>query len=362
MTRGAGPAGLLVACPLVAALLVAGCSAGAADPPAARPGTSARTAATSGSGSADAGPGTVGPATPALPSPPPVADPVSLPALMARDYDGRALRTRQVLARTDDYARYAVRFRSGRLRISGVMNVPRGKGPFPVLVLLHGYIDPAVYVTGQGLLREQDYLARHGYVALHVDYRGHAGSDPAPGAETSLRLGYTVDAINAVHAVRRSSLPYLDGARVGLLGRSMGGGVVFNVLTAQPGLVDAAVAFAPVSSDTVDNFERWTAAERPDVARRIVARHGAPADDPEFWRGVSPRTYFDRVTEPLLVHHGTSDSTCPPRWSRATVRALRAAGGDVRLRWYEGEEHAFGPLWPLSMRRTVAFFDRTLRA
>ena len=27
------------------------------------------------------------------------------------------------------------------------MNVPRGTGPFPVLVLLHGYIDPAVYVT-----------------------------------------------------------------------------------------------------------------------------------------------------------------------------------------------------------------------
>lgn len=165
-----------------------------------------------------------------------------------------------------------------------------------------------------------------------------------------------------MHAVRRSSLPYLDGARVGLLGRSMGGGVVYNVLTTQPGLVDAAVAFAPVSSDTVDNFERWTAAERPEVARQVVARHGSPADDPESWRGVSPRSYFDRVTEPLLVHHGTADSTCPPRWSRTTVGALRAAGVDVRLRWYAGEEHAFGPLWPLSMRRTVAFFDRTLRA
>jgi len=343
---------------LVAALMVAGCSAGA--------GTPAPTPSTSGSASADAGPDTAGPATPAAPATPalpPVADPVSLPALMARDYDGRGLRTPQVLARTDAYTRYAVRFRSGHLRISGVMNVPRGgKGPFPVLVLLHGYIDPAVYVTGQGLMREQDYLARHGYVALHVDYRGHAQSDPAPAAETSLRLGYTVDAINAVHAVRRSSLPYLDGARVGLLGRSMGGGVVYNVLTTQPGLVDAAVAFAPVSSDPVDNFERWTAAERPEVARRIVARHGSPADDPEFWRGVSPRTYFDRITEPILVHHGTSDSTCPPRWSRTTVGALRAAGADVRLRWYEGEEHAFGALWPLSMRRTVAFFDRTLHA
>ena len=192
---------------------------------------------------------------------------------MAKEYDGRALRTRQVLLRTDDYTRYAVTYRSGDLRVSGIMNVPRGKGPFPVLVLLHGYIDPAIYNTGQGLMREQDYLAREGYVALHIDYRGHAGSDPAPRAEQSLRLGYTVDAINAVHAVRRSSLPYLDGERVGFLGRSMGGGVLYNALVAQPGLVKAAVAFAPVSSDTVDNFNRWT---RPERSRRGRRHHPHP--------------------------------------------------------------------------------------
>jgi hypothetical protein len=28
---------------------------------------------------------------------------------------------------------------------------------------------------------------------------------------------------------------------------------------------------------------------------------------------------------------------------------------------YQGEHHAFGPQWPTSMRRTVAFFDRQLR-
>ncbi len=298
----------------------------------------------------------------ALQSSPAVVDPVSLPALMAREYDGRALRTRGVLARTSAYTRYSVTFRSGDLRISGVMNVPAGSGPFPVAVLLHGYIDPDVYVTGQGLAREQDYLARRGYVALHVDYRGHAGSDPAPGAEERLRLGYTVDAINAVLAVQKSSLPYLDGDRIGLVGRSMGGGVLYNVLVAQPGLVDAAVAFAPVSSDTVDNFERWTRPERGEVARRIIARYGEPADAPEFWRGVSPRTYVDRITEPVLIHHGTSDDSCPIRWSRATMRALRAADRDARLFVYPGEEHAFGPQWPLSMRRTVRFLDRHLAA
>lgn len=293
---------------------------------------------------------------------PPVADPVSLPAMMHREYDGRALRPGRVLARTDAYTRRAVTYRSGGLRISGILNVPHGAGPFPVLVLLHGYIDPAVYVTGQGLMREQDYLARRGYAVLHVDYRGHAGSDDDPGRELDLRLGYTEDAINAVLAVRRSALDVLDGDRVGLVGRSMGGGVVYNVLVTRPGLVAAAVVFAPVSSRAQDNFERWIRADRPGLAARIVDRHGAPEQEPEFWAAVSPRTYFTRITEPLLIHHGTSDDTCPIRWTRTTYAALQAEGKDARLAVYPGEEHAFGPQWPLSMRRTVAFLDRRLRA
>jgi dipeptidyl aminopeptidase/acylaminoacyl peptidase len=282
---------------------------------------------------------------------------------MAKKYDGRGLHLGRVLARNDAYVRRFVTYRSGSLRISGILNVPRGEGPFPVLVLGHGYIDPAVYVNGQGLLREQDYLARRGYAVLHTDYRGHAASDDDPQAEVQLRLGYTEDVINAVLAVRRSNLPALDGDRVGLLGRSMGGGVMLNVLTVQPGLVDAAVVFAPVSSNTVDNFDRWIRGDpsRDGLANRIVARHGSPERNPSFWRNVSPRTFFDRVTEPVLIHHGTNDESCPIRWSRTTLSALQQAGQDARMFTYPGEHHAFGPQWPTSMRRTVAFFDRELR-
>ncbi|MDD9349083.1 MULTISPECIES: S9 family peptidase [unclassified Mumia] len=291
-------------------------------------------------------------ATPALPA---AGSPVSLPALMAKEYDGRALRLGETLATTEAYTRRAVTYRSGDLRISGILVVPRGRGPFPVLILAHGYIDPAVYTSGRGMTREQDYLARAGYAVLHVDYRNHAGSDDDPTAERDLRLGYTEDVINAVLAVRRSGDPRLDGDRVGLVGRSMGGGVVQNVLVTKPGLVDAAVVFASVSSDTVDNYERWTAAERPEVARQIVRRHGSPEDAPGFWKQVSPRTYVDRVTEPLLMLHGTADDTCPPRWSEQTAAAFERAGKDVELVTYAGEGHAFGPQWPQSMRRTVRF-------
>lgn len=317
-------------------------------------------------------PGTSGEASPsATESPPssptatpPVPDPVSIQALMAKRYDGRGLRVGRVLASTSSYTRHFTTYKSGKLTISGILNVPKGKGPFPVLVLAHGYIDPAIYTNGRGLMREQDYLARRGYVVLHTDYRNHAASDNDPNADVQLRLGYTEDVINAVLAIKKSPLPYLDEDRVGLLGRSLGGGVLLNVLVAQPGLVDAAVAFAPVSSDAADNFDRWIRgdAQRRALAQRINSAYGSPEKNPQFWRDASPRTFFDRVTEPVLIHHGTADDTCPIRWSRTTLAALKAAGAYAQMKTYDGEQHAFGPQWPLSMRRTVAFFKEHLTA
>jgi dipeptidyl aminopeptidase/acylaminoacyl peptidase len=296
----------------------------------------------------------------ATPTPPP-PDPVSLPALMDREYDGSGLRLRRELGSTDAYRQHNVIYRSGELRISGVLNVPRGPGPHPALVLAHGYIDPDIYTNGQGMRRELDWLARRGFVTLHVDYRNHAGSDDDPKADENLRLGYTEDVINAVHALRAWDGP-VDDERVGLVGRSMGGGVVYNVLTVAPGLVDAAVVFAPVSSDTVDNFERWIRPDpgRENLARRIIREHGEPEKNPAFWRDVSPRSYFDRVTEPILIHHGTSDDSCPIRWTHRTVQALEDAGANVRLEVYQGEEHTFIPQWPRAMERTTRFLRRQL--
>jgi dipeptidyl aminopeptidase/acylaminoacyl peptidase len=351
----------LLATLLAALLLVAGCSGGDGDDPAAG---ATRTSAPAASESPSPTASTPSASPTPAPSPPPPPNPVSIQALVQTAYAGSGLVLGDVLAHTDAYVKHAVTYRSNGLTISGTLDLPTGPGPFPALVLAHGYIDPAVYTTGRGMRREQEYLARAGYVVLHVDYRNHAASDPDPAAEERLRLGYTEDVIGAVLALREAAgagaLP-VDGARIGLMGRSMGGGVVYNALVAQPGLVDAAVVYAPVSSNTADNFDRWTRDGRPEIAARIAELHGLPETNPTFWAEASPRTYFDRVTEPLLVQHGTADESCPYEWSVATVGALQAAGKSVELVTWEGEAHAFGPAWPASMERTVAFFRTHLR-
>ncbi|MFE9774852.1 alpha/beta hydrolase family protein [Streptomyces sp. NPDC005931] len=305
-------------------------------------------------------PGAESPRTSPPPAPSP-ADPVSIAGLAAREHTGSGLRLGSVLARTSAYTRYAVTYQANGLTISGVMNVPEGDGPFPALVLAHGYIDPDVYVTGQGMPREQDLLARNGHVVLHVDYRNHAGSDKDPDNDVNLRLGYTEDVIGAAMALRSAGRPEIDGDRIGLLGRSMGGGVVYNTLVVAPGLFDAAVVYAPVSARPEENLDHFQRRSGDPVVAEIEARHGTPDSDPEFWRQLSPLTHADRLTEPLLIHHGTADGTCPLRWSREAAAAFRAAGKDVELRTYEGEGHTFGSRWRESMEVTMAHFDRHLR-
>jgi dipeptidyl aminopeptidase/acylaminoacyl peptidase len=277
---------------------------------------------------------------------------------MRADFDGRGLRVLRTETRTDAYTRQQVTYRSNGTLVSGVLLRPHGRGPFPAVVLNHGYIEPSAYATGQGMAREQDWLARAGFVVLHTDYRGHAAGDPAGDRERELRLGYARDSINAVLALEKQ--PYVDAGKTAMVGRSMGGGVTLNALVAAPGVVDAAVIYASVSSSFLDNLRHFTLPNRPEAVQELTAEYGAPRDEPAFYRGLSSRTYFDRITEPVLIHHGAVDATCPPRWSRTTQRLLQRAGVDSTLVEYAGEDHTFYVRWQDSIVRTVRFLRRQL--
>src|SRR4029453_13687506 len=140
-----------------------------------------------------------------------------------------------------------------------------------------------------------------------------------------------------------------------MLGRSMGGGVTLNALVAQPGLVDVGVVYASVSSRYLDNLRHFTTPARPEAARALFRPFGPPREEPAFYRQLSSRTYFDRITEPVLMHHGTDDESCPFPWARTTARLLKEAGGRSRPVVYPGEMHSFIPRWQDSIETTVRF-------
>jgi dienelactone hydrolase len=309
-----------------------------------------------------------GSAPPLKPDPKLAPDPVSLAALRLKPSagrDGRDLKVVRTIARTGAYTQYGITYHSDGRQISGVMYVPAGRGPFPVIIMNHGYIPIAEYTTGMDSKRESPFLASNGYVAIHPDFRNYASSDDDPEADADTNtFGWTEDALNLVTAVQRSDLPYLDAGRIGMWGHSNGGQVGLQVMSIDVD-IKAYVLFAPTSPDYVDNFNRWTRPERPRLVAAIQAKHGLPEENPDFWRGISSGPWFDQVSAPVLLFHGTGDTNTPYDWSVRTVQLLRAAGKDITFVSPRGENHLFSSAafsGPTGVgAQMLAFFDKHVK-
>ena len=76
-------------------------------------------------------------------------NPVSIQALIDQTYDGSGLKLGAERGSTSAYRQYYATYRGSGLTISGRINIPRGDGPFPAVVLAHGYVDPREYTNGQ---------------------------------------------------------------------------------------------------------------------------------------------------------------------------------------------------------------------
>jgi len=292
------------------------------------------------------------------PTPHPDLIAATIEGLRARQYLGGQIRITNTITVTDAYTRTYITYPSDGLTISGLMHVPFGPGPFPVVILNHGYIPPSQYVTGSDTYRAADILARHGYLTISPDFRGYARSD---NGLNLFRTGYMIDALNAVASVK--SLPYADATRIGMWGHSMGGGVTTRAMVVS-NAIKAFVLYAPVSADV-------------HVRRYNYAFGGATAttNEPDlldsmfYWSSnsqmldaLSPIHYFQYVSAPVQIHIGQMDTTVDPKWSADIRDELSKQGKYVEYYEYPRQAHAFvGSAWDLFNQRVVAFFDTYLK-
>lgn len=317
-------------------------------------------------------------ATPALtPTPHPLA-PYTIEGLRQRAYPGGEIQVVVQQEENESYRRYFIVYPSDGLAISGSMTIPRGQGPFPVVILLHGYFDRDQYYTGADTWQTADFLARNGYITIAPDYRSWGSSDSG---QSFFHTGLVADALNLISAV--PSLPQADAQRIGLLGHSMGGGIATKVLVIDD-RVSAAVLHAPNSADDADLIGRWgpgclpgqseAAGDKcnpgevvpPDLPPDLVAAYLEGAADASFLERVAPINYLEAVRVPVQIHIGEEDGETlqqtPPQWSQKLYDALQAAGKEVTFYSYPGQGHYFlSPAWDQMMGRALAFFDEQLR-
>jgi uncharacterized protein len=300
---------------LVVVLASAGCSGGQIAP-AARAGHAA-------------------PAAPAatsapIPAPTPPLPPYAIESLRVRAYPGGKLVIGDQMLRGQGYTKYHMTWPSGGQTMTGTISMPDGTGPFPVVVVNHGFIPPDRYWIGQDSGIFGDPMAAHGFIAVAPNWPGYAGSGPAP-PDLPPIVGEVVTALDLVSSL--SSLPQADTNRIAFVGHSNGGGISEIAMVVDP-RIRAVVLLAPVSSDMADNARKWWL-----QAPQSLGGLGTPDTDPDGYRHLSPRSYFASWQGPVLIIQGTSDHTIPADWTNATYAALQEVGVESRLMWIPGADH-----------------------
>ena len=282
----------------------------------------------------------------------------SIPALSARSYTAGPLSSRGVLGRGAGFTRHALQFRSDGLTQYGFADVPDGPGPFPVIVMVHGHVNPSAYHTPDYTTRYADALARAGFLVLHPDLRGYGRSQ---GTEPLFYAGYSVDVLNLIGSVQQyAGQGVLTRARrgpVGLWGHSLGGNVVLRAAVVKPEWVSAVLMYGGMSGDVRQNAAQEVNVYRDPAGSQVLR---FPTSITE---SVSTPGYEARLNAAFSIHWGTSDREVPPAWSEALCLRLRQLGKAHDCVSYAGAPHLFpaGSDWNTAfLTRSTAFFQKFL--
>ncbi len=323
--------------PLVAifSVLLAACSPAVAALPTAVPDTPTREVQAP--TPTDAPTATASPsATPeSSPTPDPYAG-LTIEDLAARTYGGGQLKEESTLGVGSGFTRYLVSYPSDALTVYGFVDVPAGDGPFPVVLVLHGYVDPGRYQTVAYTARYAEALARLGYLVLHPNYRNHAPSDSGP---NPFRVGYAIDVLNLVAIVREQAgspglLEKAEPGAIALMGHSMGGGIALRAIAVDPS-IRAAVLYGSMSGDERKNHERilmWS--------NGTAGQEELQTPERDLQR-ISPIHHLGRIQAAVSVHHGEQDTVVPPSWSDELCDLLEALEKAVACHFYADQPHTF---------------------
>lgn len=228
----------------------------------------------------------------------------------------------------------------------GELWLPAGKGPFAVVVLIHGGCWQAA-LPGTILM---DYMAadlrKNGVAVWNLEYRrlGHAGGG-YPGTFRDVATG--IDKLRDLAGTQS-----LDLSRVVVAGHSAGGHLAAwtagraNLPTSSPLYVARPLSIlAAVSIDGIDDLKAYRAdgpgrCGEPGTVDQLL--EGAPKRS--RYADTSPRELLPTKAQQLVVS-GALDPIVPVRFAREYAAAAKRSGTRTRLIIYPRAGH-FEPIDP----------------
>jgi acetyl esterase len=235
---------------------------------------------------------------------------------------------------------------------------PRGPGPFPAVVGVHGGAWTSGDRTNNAAIDQA--LAATGTVVMALDFRiAPRWRYPAPVADVNFGIRWL-----KAHAAQFDTRPDWVGA----VGSSSGGQQMllsamrprdprYAAATA-PDLaeVHAEIAYAVACWPISDPLARYRMARTRGNERLVQAHDDYFGTEAAMSEG-NPQLILERGEKvslpPLLLLQGTKDDNVTPDMAQRFAAAYRAAGGQAALETFEGEPHTFvtkEPGSPASLR------------
>ena len=265
------------------------------------------------------------------------AHPKSIPELRNRLFSAGSLEILDPVPAIDTLRAWEFSYESEGFTNYGLIEQPAGEPPkngWPVIILAHGYIPPDSYSTAESYRLVTRYYASGGFMVVKPDYRGHGRSEG--GVPSAARtVDYTLDVLNLIAGLEE--IPNADTDNIFLYGHSMGGEIGLRILTVNDSLKGATL-WAAVTESFPENTLYFIRKRSPEEAERLqslIDREFTPDDYPSL----TPNSYLDSISVPILIHHGTEDESVPFGWTLPFRRRLDAAGVDYVFFEYPGENH-----------------------
>ncbi len=220
---------------------------------------------------------------------------------------------------------------------------------YPLIVYYYGGTTP---VNRQFTGRYPFNLwAANGYVIYVLQPRGTIGYGQDFSARHVNAWGeYTADDIIEGSQRFLDSHDFVDSERVGNIGASYGGFMTMYLAT-KTDLFAASISHAGISTLTSYWGEGWWGYGYSGIA----SRGSFPWNNRELYVEHSPIYSADRITTPLLLLHGDSDTNVPPGESHTMFTALRLLGREVEMVEFPGEDH-----WILDREKRYVWWDTIL--
>lgn len=239
------------------------------------------------------------------------------------------------------------------MEIPTYITKPKGNGPFPTVVLIHG--GPHVRGSVWGFNPETQFLASRGYLVIEPEFRGSLGY-----GDTWFRAGWRQWGLKmqddmtdtAQWAITKG---LADPKRVAIAGGSYGGYAAMMGLVKEPSLFKAGLNFVGVTDIELLYTIGWS-----DTAGSTWEKFGMPKligdreKDIDQFRKTSPLLLAGQIKQPVFMAYGEDDLRVPlPHGTKLRDALIRAGNTQVEWNQYANEGHGF-----LLEKNKVDFYSR----